>query len=282
MNPKETNDSLISLSSETLKKIQECEQEILDAFVELCDKNGLRYYLYYGSLLGAIRHRGPIPWDDGIDVVMPRDDLEALKKIMLAQPESSPYRLHCFETDSNQKYLFLRYNKKGTIYRAKATDEYGWAYQELWIDIEPLDNVPKMKKYVKNLYLAYMTMWMRAIDNKAYKHYEGRTWKGKSLQFLLTPFSYTWLRHQVEKRMKRWNSVKCEYYLNYTAYFLRPLSEEIVPQAWFEPAMYVEYNGKRYRAPYKAREILTQFYGDYMKLPPEDQRKGHVPIEVRI
>ena len=72
-----------SLTPEMLEAAHRTGEELLDVFVRICGDNDLRYYLAYGTLLGAARHKGPIPWDDDVDVVMPRRDYERFKSIML-------------------------------------------------------------------------------------------------------------------------------------------------------------------------------------------------------
>ena len=76
-------DQALQISDEVMRDIHKCTQEILDVFVKVCEENNLRYYLIYGTLLGAVRHKGPIPWDDDLDVCMPREDFEKFKRIML-------------------------------------------------------------------------------------------------------------------------------------------------------------------------------------------------------
>ena len=104
----------IEISSETIEKIHACGQEVLDAFVQICEQNNLRYYIIAGTLLGAVRHKGPIPWDDDVDVCMPRKDFEKFKKIMLARPEGELYHIHCRENDSNYPQIMVHLMKKGT------------------------------------------------------------------------------------------------------------------------------------------------------------------------
>ena len=93
-------------SSKLMEQIHACGQEILDEFVSICEENNFKYYLYYGTLLGAVRHKGPIPWDDDVDVVMPREDYDAFKKLMLARPEGGLYHIQCYENDPGHHILY--------------------------------------------------------------------------------------------------------------------------------------------------------------------------------
>ena len=118
-----------------MDRIHECGQEILDAFVEICTEHNLKYYLAGGSLLGAVRHKGPIPWDDDVDVYMPRADADAFKKLMLDRPDGEPYHIQCYENEPTFVHFNLHYNKRGTVYKTKVAIEKKRRYMELWLDV---------------------------------------------------------------------------------------------------------------------------------------------------
>ena len=114
---KNEGERVMEITPEILDKIHACGQEILDEFVRICEENHLKYYLIAGTLLGAVRHKGPIPWDDDVDVCMPREDFEKFKKIMLARPEGELYHIHCHENDPCYPQRICRVMKRGTVYK---------------------------------------------------------------------------------------------------------------------------------------------------------------------
>ena len=99
----------------TLKHLQSLELMILKDFIKFCEKNNLTYYIYAGSMLGAIRHNGFIPWDDDLDVVMFRDDYERFKKVFLASPNEK-YKLLSSETEDDYFHTLSKLMLKDTLF----------------------------------------------------------------------------------------------------------------------------------------------------------------------
>lgn len=265
---------------EIMDKIHRCSQEILDAFVAICEQNGLRYYLAGGTLLGAVRHKGPIPWDDDIDVYMPRADMDAFKKLMLARPEGEPYHIQCYENEPTFAHHCLHFNKTGTVYRTGAAIESKRRYMELWIDIFPLDDCRGAATMWDRLIGRYIISFKLELEVRA-----GLTKRPPSARhriaqapFKLVPDDRLWVL--ADRLMRRDNGRECGQYANWTG--LCPFPDNIMPKSWFEPACKLLYNGKYYAAPRDWDKVLTQRYGDYMRLPPENERVGHLPVEIGI
>lgn len=273
-------DKGLSESNEIMEQIHQCGQEILDEFVRICEENNLRYYLIAGTLLGAIRHKGPIPWDDDVDVAMPREDFEAFKKLMLARAEGEQFHIHCFENDPNFCWLFIRLLKKGTIYRAKSNIDVNIRYRELWMDIFPLDDAPGVFSWNYRILGMYIAFMKRIIRNKARNSNVYMNFKRKLVHFLLKPWSFKWFRTYTERLMNKNNGKGCKYYVSWASFY--NFQKQTMPKGWYEPATKVFYNGKYYSAPHDWDKVLTQLYGDYMKLPPKNERVGHLPIEIKL
>ena len=199
-------------SSKLMEQIHACGQEILDEFVSICEENNFKYYLYYGTLLGAVRHKGPIPWDDDVDVVMPREDYDAFKKLMLARPEGELYHIQCYENDPDYWAFFSRLDKRDTIYCTQQALDEGRRYTEMWIDVFPLDNAPEIGK-IGYYWVCVRMKWLkRLIVNKLKKNTGRMSWQGSLLHFLLKPVSCEWLRRSADKMIAKWNSKKSRYY----------------------------------------------------------------------
>ena len=166
MNMERDTKNNISITPEIMDKIHKNGQEILDAVVRVCEENGLRYYLCYGTLIGAVRHHGPIPWDDDIDIVMPREDADTLKRIMLARPDGELYHIHCYENDPHYPYFTPRMNKRGTIYSLENVSDVDMRYTELWVDIFPLDTIPWNSGWRYHLLGWRVTLLKQLANNK--------------------------------------------------------------------------------------------------------------------
>lgn len=163
-------------SSLTLAQKQAVTFEILKKTTEICDRNGIRYFLAYGTLLGAVRHADFIPWDDDVDVWMPREDYDNFRKLTL------PDTLHFLKEEDNQSvWNFTKLCLTDTYFdetniKVKLSDEYG-----IFVDVFPLDNVSnnlmvaqlnywfikKIEGYYKNLAIAYTTKSKKWYANVA-------------------------------------------------------------------------------------------------------------------
>ena len=127
----------INLNEAELRELQLCELEALEFFDNFCRSHGLTYYLCGGSLIGALRHKGFIPWDDDLDIAMPRDDYEKLIKI-LNKKKSELYELQ-YEKNEKKYYLqFVKIRKKGTTFIEEIAKGM-YDNNGIFIDIIPLD-----------------------------------------------------------------------------------------------------------------------------------------------
>lgn len=264
-----------------MDRIHECDQEILDAFVKICTEHNLKYYLAGGSLLGAVRHKGPIPWDDDVDVYMPRADADAFKKLMLDRPDDEPYHIQCYENEPTFVHFNLHYNKRGTVYKTKVAIEKKRRYMELWLDVFPLDECQsKMSTIWGKLIGRYIVSFKQELKIRAKMTQKAQSFKNRVAQLPFKLMSNDQLWHFTDWLMRRDNGKQCDYYANWTG--LCPFPANIMPKSWFEPACKLLYNGKYYSAPGEWDKVLTQRYGDYMQLPPENKRIKRFPVEIGL
>ena len=127
------------LAPSVLRALQLVELEILREFVRLCEANGLRYYLAYGTLLGAVRHKGFIPWDDDIDVTMPREDYERFAAICGAGLPGG-LRWQSYATEGHYPVWFGKLIREDTVLRQALSDHLDIS-QSVFIDVFPLDGL---------------------------------------------------------------------------------------------------------------------------------------------
>lgn len=264
-------------SPEIMERVHECSQGILDEFVKICEENGLRYYLAAGTLLGAIRHKGPIPWDDDIDVYMPRTDADTFKKLMLERADNGAYHVHCYENEPTFAHFYFHFNKRGTLYKTKVTMEKKRRYMELWIDIFPLDDCRGMRIGWDKLIERFILSFKDELEMRENLTRKKPSFKHKVAQMVFKLMSNDQIWSLTDWLMRKDNRKKCDYFVSWTGKYPFPM-----PKSWFEPACKLLYNGKYYSAPCEWDKILRQRYGDYMLLPPEDKRIGHRPIEIGL
>ena len=152
--------------SEKMKKVWAVELKLLDYFDQLCREHNLRYYIAYGTLLGAVRHQGFIPWDDDIDVVMFRDDYEKLK-VIAGEVVEYPYFFQNSYTDTMiWAFAKLRDSRTTAIEFPDFPSEF---HQGIFIDIFPLDDVPdntSMKPIIGEM---QREIWMSIVEPERLK-----------------------------------------------------------------------------------------------------------------
>jgi lipopolysaccharide cholinephosphotransferase len=255
-------------------EIRDVQLGLLDAFSALCADHGLTFFLTYGTLLGAVRHKGYIPWDDDIDLAMPRPDYDRLCALSAGRPVAG----HCvLMTPDNPHYIypFAKFSDTRTHLdeRWMLTNVLG-----VNLDVFPLDGVPGelasfaafTRKMIAPHYLACLTSrkiktrkTLLATIASALVYYPLRLtgfnrWKKKIIS-LATRLDY--------------NSSDYVGNLSLDTY----LSKERFPKKWFEAVENIPFEGRMLPAPIGRDALLRQLYGDYMQLPPPGRRiKTHV------
>ncbi len=261
-----------------LRQLQLCELEILDEFVRLCEKHGLRYYLVGGTLLGAVRHHGFIPWDDDIDVAMPRADYDRFGEVCRTELDLK-FFYQCPETDP---YYFLSYNKlrkNGTeVYEERFKDAK--FHQGVFIDIFPLDGCPKPGLICHLLFnvLAVMNYRGQVDSGEAYRPYEELSGRiGYVVLRLFSPRGLVKLRRKL-LRLSKWLS-DGEYMACYAGAY--GYKKEIYPVLRLGHQIRLErFEGRWFAIPELAEEILELMYGTmYLRIPDQPERLKHISME---
>ena len=227
---------------EELKKLQ---IEILDDVVEFCEQNKINYWLNCGTLLGAIRHKGYIPWDDDIDIGMLRKDYDIFKE---------------------------KYNKANRKYR-KIGEKLA-----VNIDIFVYDNAPDDIKTTNKMYRKIKILEALNIVKKVPYSTKKNHLFVNILRFpchyILKLFPKSCFSKEIVKISKKYIDKKTNYIGSFSS-----LDRIHSRKSIFESFIKVKFEGKEYNAPIGYDELLTDFYGDYMKLPPTEKQVSHHVFE---
>lgn len=244
--------------------------QILDKFVEICEAHNLTYFLSGGTLLGAVRHKGFIPWDDDIDVMMPRPDLEKL--IEITGCKIGPYTLCVPDADNPYPYsVYKIYDESFIIEDKEFSDEV--FYLPLFIDIFPIEGLPSedaaskrfiMRSSLKNI------LYKMSYHSGIY----GKSLKAKVFHAVLYPYVKLMgkkrLAESLNRYVQKYDYNSCEYV---GVVLTRALAyQEKIARKGYMHSVDVEFEGKMYKAPESYQEYLTNLYGDYMQLPPADKQ----------
>ncbi len=256
----------------TLAEIHSYELDMLQAFADVCEELDLPYFLAGGTLLGAIRHKGFIPWDDDIDVMMLRTDYDKLLRHADLVAGKGPYKLAAYEL-GNLNYPFAKiYDKRTRIDKLYDNDV---TERNLWIDIFPIDGLPDDEKEVEKIYKKCFTA------RKILRLQSARAGQGKTaFKRLVKPVLIMLSKPLGRKRMLRYIDKLCRTYRPEDCNYVGGISngygpQERMPRKDFVDRVEVQFEDRTAYAPGCWDYYLSQLYGDYMKLPPEDQREDH-------
>ncbi len=264
-----------------LRELQLCELNILKEFIKICDEHGLKYYLGGGTLLGAIRHKGFIPWDDDVDMYMLREDYE---KFMEIANECLPshLRMHNFRNDN--EYISYQAVIMDSKFKLKLNHTKDGIDRNAWIDVWPIDKMPgnkiafTLRKY-RILYRRFRyqaSVFDTMVDIK-----KKRPFKEKVLMFFVSNLGVG--RHSNPKKMLEKLDKVLKQPIKNSRYYLNGMSVYK-----FKNMMPVEVygEGKKYpfedilvNGPEDYNYFLEKLYGDYMT-PPSDKEKNRHNLEI--
>ena len=270
---------------QTLKRLQQTELGILKDFLRLCEKYHLTYFSFAGTAIGALRHKGFIPWDDDIDVCMPRRDYQKFLKIVKRE---YPDRYQVMNAEENENYPLTttRLMLKGTEFREEAFKDLDCPLG-IFLDIYPFDPVPDDEKaYRRQAFEAWFyskLLILRCIPEPVVP---GKGWKAKLIRracrlvhggMELLHISKRKLYKRCRKAMTRYRGKETKRisYLCDTNRFWNTIALSDLYPLRQEPFEEVYLNFPR-----NVEKMLSQMWPDFMTLPPEDQRKNHYPYRL--
>lgn len=254
----------------TLSEIKKYEFKILLEFSTFCQKNKLIYYLAGGTLLGAIRHKGFIPWDDDIDVCMPRADY---MRFMQMFPKEGRYQARS-NVLNNMDRPFGKVVDTFTTVQGIFTESD--AFDHLWIDVFPVDGLPDDMDKVKKIYkqCSFYRRILRLSDCKLGK---GKSGFKKYSKYILKPLMNLYGKkrciNHIEKIAQQNSFESCKY-VGIVTNGLYGMGERMRKDE-FEIAITVQFENHRFPAFSCWDSYLKGIYGDYMKIPSKDNRKNH-------
>lgn len=256
----------------SLRDIQLVSLDILRDIDVFCKENQITYFISYGTLLGAVRHKGFIPWDDDIDLMMPRPDYE--KFINSFKSPSCTNELYSYEKNGCLIAFSRVCDVTRTLVKYNGTS---WSNVEtgIYIDIFPLDGTTEadyQKDKKKATKLVYQSYLQRGIQERP-KHFS--QWLKYLVKYLLLKCGESSpIERLIELCTKHTYSDS-----KYVGQFSCPDAHEtILEKKWFEQTILLDFEGEQFPAPVGYLELLQNQFGDFMQLPPVEQRIPHISM----
>lgn len=272
-----------------LEKLHRVQLEILSDFIGVCQKYNLTYFVVYGTAIGAVRHSGFIPWDDDIDVGMLREDYNKFFEVF--QDElGEKYNLLTPEIDGRYACTVTHIQRKGTKFVSEASQDLK-CEQCIFMDIFPFDYVAAdQKAAVKQGRKANILGKLLFLSGSAYPVIPFGGFKGEiaALGCKFIHFLLKLIRITPQKLYKRFVEVstaynnsddRSEYVTSFE--YAGCLKDRIKKNGLF-PMKEVQFENLRVNIPANNHEFLSKVYGDYMQIPPENERVNHMPLIIQF
>ena len=260
------------IENETLKQI---ETNLLRCFIEICNKQDYRYSICGGTLIGAVRHGGFIPWDDDIDILMPRTDFERF--LIYCKQNDPVFGVMHYSTKAGYCDGILKIYDPNTIIDDGVTYFYRLGLG-IYIDVFPVDGMGNTKKDAIKLYhsswfsrnVLIPIKWSRFIPSKTNCIFFE---PGRFLFYLISRLTDgNKLIKKMDEKYQKTSFDSCEYAGSvYGSY----KDKEVFPKAYLEEYINLPFEGMEVRAMARYHDYLTHYYGDYMILPPKEEQVSH-------
>ena len=256
-----------------LRHLQNVILGIVKDIDELCKKNGIEYYLLGGSAIGAIRHKGFIPWDDDLDIIMSADNYDRFIDVCRNQLDQEKYYLQVGLDD--WPMYFTKVKLRGTHMKEVEGETIPEEHNGIYVDIFRLDNAPtnRVAQYVQyflaKLFLCYQ------LSERTYK---SASLKKRTMIALSFPLKWHVLRNAVKKYIEHYNKRDCDYWAFF--YGRTNFSTCFVEKRLYGNPLRVIFEDTMLPVPEHYDEYLTQMFGDYMTPPPVEKRVGLHLIDV--
>ena len=247
--------------------------EMLKEYDAFCTKHGLTYFLTGGTLLGAVRHHGYIPWDDDIDVGMPRKDYEIFVRLFN-------------ETNTDPRYKFISFHQEPDLYvsSGKLVDVRTVMEEAVettvkigvYLDVFPLDNLGNTEAEAKRFTDDCLKI-RHQLDVQNWKIIPERKWYLNLIIRIIKAFSPKGKRRELIQKQDTF----CQKYAGdelttYVGYPCAAMKQELLKGEWFKETEVVPFEQYAFRIPKGYKECLNVFYGPtYMELPPAEKQKTH-------
>lgn len=254
------------------------QMDILSYVDKVCRENCIKYSLAGGTLIGAVRHKGYIPWDDDIDIMLVREEYEKLVDILSANDSdnSIPYKILTHSKEKGFLYPFAKVVDNRTILKEDVRGDMDFGID---IDIFPIDSIPcderRTDRLISRMGCLYDMLTIKRLKVSSHRS----VWKNITIilsRFVLSPISCHWIINKMERKAISYVTVKpCRRACLVWGYG----KKEVVPYTVHESHIELPFEDRKFMVIADYYTYLSNVYGNYMQLPPEEKRISHHGFE---
>ena len=265
------------LSEEELRKTQLIQLELLCEVKRICEKNNIQYNIIAGTLLGAVRHKGFIPWDDDADVALLRPEYEKFRVAVEKDLDKENFYFQDHRNTEGYRWGYGKLRRKDTLFLREGQEDMPYS-QGIFIDIFPLDSVSDnyLVRTFTNIHCFFIRKCMWAVIGKNQSGNPISRLSYRILDKISDERLFAHYNNYVEK-MKKIQSRRVRI-LTYPT----PTREWAYKKKWYENSSTIVFEGKEFSGIKEWDEYLTFKFGDYMQLPKESERKRHSVTKLEI
>lgn len=267
---------MIIESAEELEKLHSIGLEMLIELDRICRKNDIKYSLDGGTLLGAIRHKGFIPWDDDVDVIMLRHEYAKFRRACIKDLDKEKFFLQDYTTDKNYRWGYAKMRRRGTSFIRKGQERLR-QQDGVFMDIFVVDRVPDVKpERAVHHFLCYL------IRKGLYSEL-GKTQSTNIASKLLFAFVSKIPRDfffKLRNRLAKYTNAKYPHseLISHYTYEYPKRCQYGLPGKCFDKFIETEFEGRKFFIFEEFDIYLSKLYGNYMELPPPEKRKPHLEL----
>ncbi len=263
-----------------LKDLQKKELEILKSVTEVCEKLHIQYFLYYGTFLGAVRHKGFIPWDDDIDICMTRENYERFLK---EAPGVLPKHLMIqhYTTERNTNNIFIKVRDKNTVFIENDNEDLDICHG-VFLDIFPVDRI------TENPRIQSKEFQRRIFFGKVVSCYSKacvKTIVGAPRRCVAYLMHYSFCKLIPKYRLMEWEDTRRKKLHQLGgAFYLRDSQYDKGCGVYseIEDLTPYEFEGCSFMGPKDFNSVLSALYGQYMQIPPKEKQRTHKPLKINL
>ena len=268
---------MVELDSTTLRKLQMVELEMLIELDRICRKNNIKYTIIGGTVIGALRNGGFIPWDDDVDVAMLREEYEKFRKACKKDLDQSRFYFQDHRNTKGYRWGYGKLRRKDTLFLREYQEHMPYE-QGIFLDIFPHDGVPDAF-LIRAMHNFQCFMIRKILWSEVGKIADKNVWKRQIFYFLskIPEKKVFAVYHKLIKKSnrKRRNRVRALMFPTFG-------KEYGYKREWFEPGEDVSFEGYMFQCMKGAKEYLTFSYGNYMQLPSKEKRKVHPVSDIKV